>query len=125
MKYNSMKKCAMIAAAVTVGISAQSVMANDQITASQIPQTMVETEEIATQKAATSAPREKIPFFGTKYRVIATTLNVRSGPGTSYSKIGSYRNGQTVWVKSISRGWAKLSFGTGAGYVYAKCLERV
>ena len=49
-------------------------------------------------------------------------LNVRSGPGTSYERIGSLFNGQTVNVlEDAGGGWYKISFtgtnGTVEGYI--------
>lgn len=48
---------------------------------------------------------------GTKMQVIASTLNVRSGPGTSYSKVGTLANGAVVTVTSTSGNWGKISSG--------------
>ena len=48
----------------------------------------------------------------------ASTLNVRSGGGTSYSRIASLKNGTQVVVLSTSGGWARVLFGgTRLGYV--------
>ena len=57
------------------------------------------------------------------YMVTASTLNVRTGPSTSYSK-ASYqlKSGQLVTVESIAGGWAKLSDGN---YVSAQYLMAV
>ena len=43
-----------------------------------------------------------------KYTVTATSLNVRSGPGTSNSRIGSLSNGAVVTAVSESKGWLKI-----------------
>lgn len=64
-------------------------------------------------------------IFTTKYRVTASALNVRSGPGTGYSVIGSLSKGQVIKVKSISQGWAKFTFNGQNGYVKADYLEKV
>lgn len=48
---------------------------------------------------------------GTKVMITASSLNVRSGPGTGYSRVGSYYNGQTVTVTQISGNWGKTSSG--------------
>lgn len=49
-------------------------------------------------------------------------LNVRSGPGTSYNRIGSLSNGQTVSIlEDAGNGWYKISFtgtnGAVEGYI--------
>lgn len=57
-----------------------------------------------------------------KYRVTAKSgLNIRSGPGTDYKKIGALNYGQVVNVTNIEDGWAKLA---APGYVCADYLER-
>lgn len=38
---------------------------------------------------------------------VTTNLNIRSGPGTSYSVVGMYSKGTKVTVYSTSNGWAK------------------
>ncbi|MGI5883884.1 MAG: SH3 domain-containing protein [Candidatus Spyradocola sp.] len=57
------------------------------------------------------------------YMVTASTLNVRTGPSTSYSK-ASYQleNGELVEVVSIANGWAQLTDGN---YVSAQYLMAV
>lgn len=57
-----------------------------------------------------------------KYVVTASSLNVRSGAGTGYSKIGSLKNGAIVEVETIANGWAKLADG---GYVSSQYLAKV
>ena len=41
--------------------------------------------------------------------VKASALNVRSGPGTSYSKVGILRLGETVTIYENSNGWYRIS----------------
>lgn len=54
--------------------------------------------------------------------VICRTLNVRSGPGTSYSRIGTLSRGTVVDVLETLEGWYKIAFGDGEGYVSALYL---
>ncbi len=49
--------------------------------------------------------------------VKASVLNVRSGPSTGYSKIGSLTRNTTVSVLEQSDGWYKISYGSLTGYV--------
>ena len=52
------------------------------------------------------------------------SLNVRSGAGTNYSKIGSLSNGESVLVLSQSGGWSKVLYhGTKTGYVSSQYLS--
>ena len=65
--------------------------------------------------------------YGTDARRVSTgygSLNVRSGPGTSYSIINSLPNRQTVLVLSETNGWYNvLANGTLVGYVHSAYLK--
>lgn len=51
-------------------------------------------------------------------------LNVRSGPGTSYRRIGGLSRGYRVIVLSASGGWSKILYGgTKTGYVSSQYLS--
>lgn len=57
-------------------------------------------------------------------RTSSGSLNVRSGPGTSYAKTGSLYKGETVVQLSSSNGWCKVLYhGTKVGYVSAQYLS--
>jgi len=45
------------------------------------------------------------------FRVNATTLNVRSGPGVSYPKVGSLGKGQEIFVSEESGNWYRVQTG--------------
>lgn len=52
------------------------------------------------------------------------SLNVRSGPGTSYGKTGSLYNGKTVLVLSTSGEWSRILYnGTKTGWVSSQYLS--
>ena len=55
--------------------------------------------------------------------VLYSALNVRTGPGTSYSRIGTLKMGSTVTVLGESGGWYKVSTGSLTGYVSAKYIS--
>ncbi|WP_195251619.1 C40 family peptidase [Romboutsia sp. 1001713B170207_170306_H8] len=60
----------------------------------------------------------------TSYKIVtATTLNVRSGPGTSYSKITTISYGAEVGVISESNGWSKIKYNGKTGYVSSQYLS--
>lgn len=51
-------------------------------------------------------------------------LNVRSGAGTSYSRVGTLYKGTTVIVLSSSGGWSRILYhGTKTGYVSSQYLS--
>ena len=52
------------------------------------------------------------------------SLNVRSGAGTSYSKIASLYKGETVLLLSSAGGWSRILYhGTKTGYVASQYLS--
>jgi len=56
----------------------------------------------------------------TKYYVTAGSLNVRTGPSTSYSKVKTLSKNTVICVYSISNGWAKFV----GGYVSASYIAK-
>ena len=46
-------------------------------------------------------------------KVTADSLNVRQGPGTSYTVVGSVKKDSTVTIVAESNGWGKLKSGAG------------
>ena len=52
------------------------------------------------------------------------SLNVRSGPGTSYAKTASLSKGDVVLLLTTSNGWSRVLYhGTKTGYVSAQYLS--
>jgi uncharacterized protein YgiM (DUF1202 family) len=47
-------------------------------------------------------------------------LNVRSGPGTDYTRLGGVANGATVRIGSVSGNWANIYWGDHGGWV---CMD--
>ena len=50
-------------------------------------------------------------------RVEASALNVRSGPGTKYEKVGLLYSGSVVSIAGVEDGWYQISYGELEGYV--------
>ncbi len=57
--------------------------------------------------------------------VNTSVLNVRSGAGTNYSKIGSLTQGTKVNVISESNGWSKINYNGKVGYVSSQYLSKI
>ena len=62
---------------------------------------------------------------GETAKVTASSLNVRSGAGTKYSKLGALKKNKTFIVKGTSKDksgvkWYKLKYGSKNGYVSSK-----
>ena len=53
------------------------------------------------------------------------SLNVRSGPSTSYSKLGTLSKGTKVGVISESNGWSKILYNDKEAYVSSQYLSEV
>ena len=66
-------------------------------------------------KAVSEGPKER-----TGTVTVASTLNIRSGPGTSYSRTGSLKNGTKVTIVEEKNGWGKLKQGGWVSLQYVK-----
>lgn len=55
--------------------------------------------------------------------VNATSLNMRSGPGTGFSVIASLSNSSVVSIVGIDAGWYKVTYGGKTGYVLSDFLN--
>lgn len=53
------------------------------------------------------------------------SLNVRSGPGTSYSVLGQLENGAAVTITGEENGWYQIRYGSGSGYVSTALITGV
>ncbi len=75
------------------------------------------TDGSAQTDSAQQTENEKVMY------VTASSLNVRSGEGTSNAVLGTVSRGQAVSVLSESNGWARIKYGSGNSYVSAKYLS--
>lgn len=65
------------------------------------------------------------PVEGKPARVntAGNVLNVRSGPGTSYSRVTTLPDGEIVMLRSSANGWSRILYhGTKLGYVSSQYL---
>lgn len=60
---------------------------------------------------------------GPSATVTASTLNVRSGPGTNYRIIGSLSRGASVQVVRSSGSWYEVALRSGTGWVHGAYLD--
>lgn len=56
-------------------------------------------------------------------RVTASSLNVRSGPGTSHSIVGSLRSGDTVSILNQQNEWINIQRGNLSGWVHSDFIS--
>lgn len=71
----------------------------------------------------------EIPDTDVLYRAEATNpstwLNVRSGPGTAYARLGRIQRGTVVEVLAEDGGWSRIRAGDVTGWVSAEYLTRL
>ena len=67
--------------------------------------------------------KEKTTETTTEGKVIASSLNVRSGPSTTYSKIGYLTEGTTVQIVGETNGWYKIKYSNKYGYVLSQYIR--
>lgn len=76
----------------------------------------------ATIQAAAASPATP----PSNYKVTAQKgLNVRSGPGTNHSKMGSLAFGTQINVLSTSKGWAHIKYNNKDAYVSAEYITQI
>ena len=51
-------------------------------------------------------------------------MNIRSGPGTGYSKLGLLTNGQSLTCTGQSGDWYQVSYNGQTGYVSAAYVTK-
>ena len=56
-------------------------------------------------------------------RINGNGVNVRSGPGTSYSKIAVANLGDSPYIIGINNSWFKVIFGTKIGYIRSDYID--
>lgn len=60
------------------------------------------------------------------YEVTATSLNVRSGAGTKYKKIGALKKGSKITNYTLEKGWIKFQYTSSkTGYVSGDYCKKV
>lgn len=69
--------------------------------------------EAAAQQTTAQAKAAAEPMYA---RITASSLNIRSGAGTDYGKVGSLRAGRVVEVLGESNGWYQIE----SGYISAE-----
>ncbi len=53
-----------------------------------------------------------------------SSVNVRSGPGTEYNRLGSaYSNNEYEVLEILSNGWTKLLYSAQEAYIYSEYID--
>ncbi len=74
--------------------------------------------------AAGASPQSGASSGTVKLANSSSHLNVRSGPGTQHSTLGSLRQGATVTITGEQNGWYSIAFNGRTGYVKASYITR-
>lgn len=83
----------------------------------------VDAADIKGGAAATSAPNSSA---GSPYKVNAKSgLNIRSGPGTNYSRYGALSYGTVVSITGSSGNWSIFTYNGKKAYLYSDYLTAV
>lgn len=66
-----------------------------------------------------------VPQLDKQFGIVTSrySLNIRSGPGTNHSRMGSIPSGHTVIVQGNVRGWYKVTYNGTEGFVSGRYLE--
>ncbi|WP_337874063.1 peptidoglycan DD-metalloendopeptidase family protein [Exiguobacterium sp.] len=70
----------------------------------------------------TGTPAEAATTYYVK--VTTNSLNVRSGPGTTYAIVGNAKLGQSFKYLGVSGGWTKINFNGTARYVSSTYVKK-
>ena len=65
----------------------------------------------------------KAENFNATGTLTATSVRVRSGPGTNHSNIGMVTKGDKVSIIGINNGWYKIKLSSGSGYVRSDFIK--
>jgi SpoIID/LytB domain protein len=73
-----------------------------------------------------SASKKKSAYpFKAKVNIKSSKLNVRSGAGTKYKKLGSVKRGAKVTVKGAKGSWYKITYNKKTAYVLKKYIKKI
>ena len=56
-------------------------------------------------------------------KITASSVNIRSGAGTSYGKVNQAKKGEKAYIVGINNGWYKVIFENTVGYVRSDYVE--
>lgn len=83
--------------------------------------TVVEDAPVPLTEAPAAEPAAQAADSKTYVKVVEGPLNIRSGPGTSYNRVGSLSAGRTAEVVEVLDGWYHIT----SGYVSADYVTEI
>jgi SpoIID/LytB domain protein len=76
--------------------------------------------------AAKKTAKAKAPYpFKVKVTIKSGKLNVRSGAGTKYKKLGAVKKGATLTVKGAKGSWYKIKYKNKTAYILKKYVKKI
>ncbi len=93
----------------------------DEIPVAELPSEQEPEVESVTEEI--SEPEEEVVVVE-RARIINDNINVRSGPGTDYERLGSAYNGYDFeFLEQLDEGWTKIVYDGQTAYVYSEYVE--
>lgn len=92
----------------------------EETTKTEQVNTAIENVTAASDESTTIVLVEEKIYY---VKTMGGKLNVRSGPGTSYEKIGQLKNGTAIITISSENNWMKIRYGNTIGWVSAEYLS--
>ncbi len=78
-----------------------------------------------TQPTATPLPPTNTPVPAPQVSITGATVNVRSGPGTAYPRVGQVSNGYTTAIlgRNNDASWVFINYPGGQGWIYSNLAQ--
>ena len=107
-----------------IGVAMSMILVSGVTTSTKVAAFEQKVSISAEQNSEENELNAKSPLFTTKYVVNVKKATMRSGPGTSYSSMGTLYKNDVVWVRSISNGWAKFKWNRKWAYISTNCIKK-
>lgn len=92
----------------------------------EVPIAELPSEEVSEVESVVEEISEPEPevVIEERVRIVNDNINVRSGPGTDYERLGSAYTGYDFeFVEQLDEGWTKIVYDGQMAYVYSEYVE--
>ncbi len=92
----------------------------------EVPVVELPSEEVSEVESVVEEISEPEPevVIEERVRIVNDNINVRSGPGTDYERLGSAYTGYDFeFVEQLDEGWTKIVYDGQMAYVYSEYVE--
>lgn len=97
-----------------------------QLRPDEVPVTEIVSEENSEPESVIEEVSEPEPevVVVERVRIVNDNINVRSGPGTDYERLGSAYTGYDFeFIEQLEEGWTKIVYDDQMAYVYSEYVE--